>query len=132
MTTVSQFMMFAAFAIGVVSLSLLVMIMLKERDFEIGVLLSMGESKMKIIIQLVAEILIPVIAGIGIAILIAGLATEGLIEIISRASSIAPMITGSDVGLLAVSSIIIVILSSISTIIKVSKYHPRDMLTQMG
>ncbi|MCU9612368.1 FtsX-like permease family protein [Caldibacillus lycopersici] len=52
---------------GVVILSLIVILMVRERKHEIGVLLSLGEKRSKVISQFFVEMLIVLIVAIGIA-----------------------------------------------------------------
>ena len=52
---------------GVIILTLIVMLMIRERRYEIGVLLSLGESRLKVITQFFTEIVIVMIVALGIA-----------------------------------------------------------------
>ena len=52
---------------GVVILTLIIMLSIRERKYEIGVLLSLGESRMKVISQFFVEIFICMIFALGIA-----------------------------------------------------------------
>ena len=54
-------------AAGVVILTLIIMLSIRERKYEIGVLLSLGESRMKVISQFFVEIFICMIFALGIA-----------------------------------------------------------------
>lgn len=54
-------------AAGVIILTLIVMLTIRERRYEIGVLLSLGESRMKIIGQFFAEIFVCMVLALGIA-----------------------------------------------------------------
>lgn len=52
---------------GIIILTLIVMLTIRERRYEIGVLLSMGESRVKIILQFFSEIIICMIVALVIA-----------------------------------------------------------------
>jgi putative ABC transport system permease protein len=52
---------------GVIILSLIVILSIRERKFEIGVLMSLGENKLKIIGQFFAELLIIMIVGVALS-----------------------------------------------------------------
>ena len=52
---------------GVIILTLIVMLMIRERRYEIGVLLSLGESRLKVISQFFTEIVVCMIVALGIA-----------------------------------------------------------------
>lgn len=54
-------------AAGVIILTLIIMLSIRERKYEIGVLLSLGESQMKVISQFFVEIFICMIFALGIA-----------------------------------------------------------------
>ncbi len=52
---------------GTIILALIVILMIRERRYEIGVLLSLGESRMKIIAQFFVELLVVLVVGVGVA-----------------------------------------------------------------
>ncbi|MCH4168015.1 MAG: FtsX-like permease family protein [Streptococcaceae bacterium] len=52
---------------GIIILSLIVIMIIRERRYEIGVLLSLGEGKFKVIMQFFAELVVVMIVAVGIA-----------------------------------------------------------------
>lgn len=54
-------------AAGVIILTLIIMLSIRERKYEIGVLLSLGESRVKVISQFFVEIFVCMIFALGIA-----------------------------------------------------------------
>jgi putative ABC transport system permease protein len=52
---------------GTIILALIVILMIRERRYEIGVLLSLGEKRWKIIAQFFTELLVVLLIGIGVA-----------------------------------------------------------------
>ncbi|MCI1986817.1 MAG: ABC transporter permease [Lactobacillus sp.] len=52
---------------GTIILALIVILMIRERRYEIGVLLSLGESRAKIVAQFFVELFVVLIIGIGVA-----------------------------------------------------------------
>lgn len=58
MTQTSNLIIYIVFGAGILILSLITSLTLKSREYEIGVLLSLGESKIKVIGQLMSELLI--------------------------------------------------------------------------
>lgn len=58
---------------GVIILTLIVMLMIRERRYEIGVLLSMGESRVKIIAQFFSEMFVTMVVALVIATFSGGL-----------------------------------------------------------
>lgn len=57
MTQTSNLIIYIVFGAGILILSLITSLTLKSREYEIGVLLSLGESKLKVIGQLMSELL---------------------------------------------------------------------------
>ncbi|HCO71671.1 MAG TPA: ABC transporter permease, partial [Enterococcus sp.] len=54
-------------AAGIIILTLIVMMSIRERRYEIGVLLSLGESRAKVILQFFTEIFVCMVFALGIA-----------------------------------------------------------------
>lgn len=54
-------------AAGIIILTLIVMLMIRERRYEIGVLLSLGESRLKVVAQFFSEMIICMVIALGIA-----------------------------------------------------------------
>lgn len=52
---------------GIIILTLIIMITIRERRYELGVLLSLGESRSKIVLQLFTEVAICMILALGVA-----------------------------------------------------------------
>ena len=52
---------------GAIILALIVMLMVRERRFEIGVLMSLGETKAKIVAQFFVELFIVMLVSVGLA-----------------------------------------------------------------
>lgn len=124
---ISVIMVVASIVMGAVILTLLVMISLKSRDFEIGVLLSMGESRVKIVNQLIIEALVPVLLATMISLALSSF----------TASAIGGYVGGGEleigVGSFAILmifivSIALVLIASLNTAVKVIRYKPKEML----
>ncbi|MGL4335699.1 MAG: FtsX-like permease family protein, partial [Turicibacter sp.] len=58
MTQTSNLIIYIVFGAGILILSLITSLTLKSREYEIGVLLALGESKVKVVGQLMSELLI--------------------------------------------------------------------------
>lgn len=63
---------------GAVILALILMLAVKERMYETGVFLSMGEGKMKIVAQYVAEVLMVAVLAFGLSIYTGGFVAQGV------------------------------------------------------
>ncbi|MGL4337647.1 MAG: ABC transporter permease [Turicibacter sp.] len=68
MTQTSNLIIYIVFGAGILILSLITSLTLKSREYEIGVLLSLGESKVKVIGQLMSELLIIAILAFSLSI----------------------------------------------------------------
>ncbi|MGY3779346.1 ABC transporter permease [Isobaculum melis] len=74
--SISTIILWIAGIAGVVVLSLIMILSFRDRKFEIGVLLSMGESKVGIVLQMLTEVLILFICAFGLAIGISSASAE--------------------------------------------------------
>ena len=119
----------ASIIMGAVILTLLTVISLKERDFEIGILLSIGEAKVKIVTQLILESLIPVV--------LAGTASVFLSTAISGqvggalSDSINVVIGQGSILLMYICGVALTLIASSVTVYKVMFYQPKKILMAM-
>lgn len=67
MTQTSNLIIYIVFGAGVLILSLITSLTLKSREYEIGVLLSLGESKGKVMAQFISELLMIAVVAFGLA-----------------------------------------------------------------
>lgn len=84
---ISTIMVVGIIIVGAVILSLILVLNLKGRKFEIGVLLSLGEQKAKVILQMALETLIPVIIAFTISIAAGNLAAQQIGNIMLGSAS---------------------------------------------
>lgn len=68
LTTIATVMVYGIIIAGAIILSLIVILSLRGRQYEIGVLLSMGERRVKVMVQMALEILIPVLVAFTLSI----------------------------------------------------------------
>lgn len=126
---VATMVFWAAIVLGAILLTALVMLSLSSREFEIGVLLSMGESKGKVILQLAIETLVPVLLGV----------TAGALASTRTAAFAADMlgatrrgvevgIEGRAVGLVYLCGVGLALLASCVTAYKVLRFQPKKLL----
>lgn len=66
-TSFSQNVVLLVAVAGIIILTLIIMITIRERRHELGVLLSLGESRSKIVLQLFTEVAICMIVALGVA-----------------------------------------------------------------
>lgn len=63
---------------GIFIIGLILMLSIKDRKYELGVLLSLGESKIKIIYQLITEMIIVSLISVTIAVFASGFISQGV------------------------------------------------------
>ena len=122
-------MVFSAVIMGIVVLILLILMSLKDRDFEIGILLSIGEAKVKIVTQLILESLITVV--------LAGTASVFLSTAISGqvggalSDNINVVIGQGSILLMYLCGVALTLIASSVTVYKVVFYQPKKILMAM-
>lgn len=133
---------------GAVILALIILLSIKERRYEIGVLLAIGERKIKVILQLVLEMLIPIIIALSLSVAVGNLVAQTLgdkmlqsqVEQVENRSTdkivtekavdkIQISLTVRDSLVLYSSGILIVTLSASVPVLSIIFYKPKDILT---
>lgn len=129
--------------VGIVILSLVLMFWIRERLYEIGVLLSLGITKINLILQFVVETLIVMIFGFlsafGLEFILlkyissnaTSIFSEDLPKIISEELT-KISINGSDIIGVMIVMITIVIISVIIALLPILKMKPKKILTQIN
>ena len=129
--------------VGVVILSLVLMFWIRERLYEIGVLLSLGISKINLILQFVVETLMVTIFGflsaLGLEFIllkylssnITKVSSEDLPKIISDELTKISINSSNIVGVIIV-MITIVIISVVVALLPILKTKPKKILTQIN
>lgn len=125
-----QAMVAASVFMGSIVLVLLTILNMKPRDFEIGILLSMGESKWKIILQLMLEMLIPVFVSITASVFINAASAEGIGRLLS--STITVSMESGPIIMIYLFGLCLTVLASCITAYKVVQNKPKDMLMRVG
>lgn len=126
MTQLSSIMAAAAVITGGVVLVMLLSITLKDRDFELGVLLSMGEDKGKIWAQLFFESLVPVLLGMTAALSCSDAARQLVAGLFSTSMPIRQ--TGGAVLQMYAAGVVLTLFASGMTAWKLIKYQPKKIL----
>ena len=129
--------------VGVVILSLVLMFWIRERLYEIGILLSLGISKINLILQFVVETLMVTIFGflsaLGLEFILlkyisgnaASIFSEDLPKIISdELTKIS--INGSNITGVIIVMVTIVIISVVVALLPILKMKPKKILTQIN
>lgn len=142
-TKITNTIRIGSVVVGVVILSLILMFWVRERTYEIGILLSLGTSKVNLVLQFIVEVLLVTIFGLMIALGIemttikylasnvGSIFSEDLPKIISdELTKIS--INGSDITDMIVVLITIVIISVIVALLPILKMKPKKILTQIN
>ncbi|OGD33731.1 hypothetical protein A2V94_06430 [Candidatus Atribacteria bacterium RBG_16_35_8] len=118
--------------LAAIILSLLVIYFLNERLFEVGILLSLGEKKYRIALQVILEILMPAILAINIGIIIAGYLIPVIGKAVGTTMEISQQLTSVNILylflLINCCGILLVITSSIIPFITIKRYSPKEIL----
>jgi putative ABC transport system permease protein len=113
-------------------LSLLVVYLMNDRLFEIGVLLSLGESRYKISLQMILEILMPALIAINIGALVSSIIIPAVGKAVAAGMQIAQSLKSANIGalfLLAnICGILLVVIASIIPTIAIRKYTPKQIM----
>lgn len=119
-------------ALSAVILSLLVIYLMNDRLFEIGVLLSLGERRYKISLQMILEILMPALLAINIGALVSSVIIPAVGKTIAANMQINQSLTSANIGalfLLAnVCGILLVMIASIIPAVAIRKYTPKQIM----
>ena len=142
-TKITNMIRIGSIVVGVVILSLILMFWVRERTYEIGILLSLGTSKVNLVLQFIVEVLLVTIFGLMIALgiemtIIKYLASNvGSIFSEELPKSIADelmkmSVNGIDIVNLVIVMIAIVIISVVVALLPILKMKPKKILTNIN
>jgi putative ABC transport system permease protein len=120
-------MVTASMVMGAIILTLLVIMAMKERDFEIGILLSMGECKWKIIAQMILEVLVPVMLAVTASVFISGWVAQSIGTLLGG-ENIKVTIERAPVIIMYLCGLGLTLLASSVSIWKIMRYRPKKIL----
>lgn len=126
---VASLVLWAAIALGAILLAALVMLSLSSREFEIGVLLSMGETRGKVVLQLIIETLVPVLLGATAGALLSGRTAAFAADLLGAAEKgIQVGVDGWAIGAVYLCGVGLMLLASCVTAFKVLRFQPKKLL----
>lgn len=142
-TKLTNMIRISSVIVGVVILSLVLMFWIRERLYEIGVLLSLGISKINLILQFVVETLMVTIFGFLSALVLEFILLKYLSSNITKVSSEdLPKIISDELTKISINSsnivgviivmITIVIISVVVALLPILKTKPKKILTQIN
>lgn len=122
----------AAIGLGAILLAALVMISLSSREFEIGVLLSMGEGRGKVILQLTIEILVPVLLSVTAGALISTRTAVLAGDMLgATARGVEVGVEGRAVAVVYLCGVGLALLASCVTAYKILRFKPKKLMMNM-
>ncbi|WP_314396612.1 FtsX-like permease family protein [uncultured Gemella sp.] len=142
-TKITNMIRIGSVIVGVVILSLILMFWVRERTYEIGILLSLGTSKVNLVLQFIVEVLLVTIfslmtaLGIEIATIKYLASNVGSIFSEELPKSIADelmkmSVNGIDIVNLVIVMIAIVIISVVVALLPILKMKPKKILTNIN
>lgn len=142
-TKITNMIRIGSVVVGVVILSLILMFWVRERTYEIGILLSLGTSKVNLVLQFIVEVLLVTIIGLitalGIEITTIKYLASNVGSIFSEnlpktiADELMKMsVSGIDIIDLVIVMIAIVIISVVVALLPILKMKPKKILTNIN
>ena len=142
-TKITNMIRIGSVVVGVVILSLILMFWVRERTYEIGILLSLGTSKVNLVLQFIVEVLLVTIFGLMIALGIEMTTIKYLASnVVSIFSEDLPKtiadelmklsVNGIDIVNLVIVMIAIVIISVVVALLPILKMKPKKILTNIN
>ena len=142
-TKITNMIRIGSVVVGVVILSLILMFWVRERTYEIGILLSLGTSKVNLVLQFIVEVLLVTIFGLMIAL---GIEMTTIKYLASNVGSIFSeelpksiadelmkiSFNGIDIVNLVIVMIAIVIISVVVALLPILKMKPKKILTNIN
>ena len=142
-TKITNTIRIGSVVVGVVILSLILMFWVRERTYEIGILLSLGTSKVNLVLQFIVEVLLVTIFGLMIAL---GIEMTTIKYLASNVGSIFSeelpksiadelmkiSVNGIDIVNLVIVMIAIVIISVVVALLPILKMKPKKILTNIN
>lgn len=132
LSNIATLLFTASILLGAVILTALVMMSLGDRQFEIGVLLSMGENRAKVVLQLVLESLVPILLAVTAGVFLSMWASGFLGSLLgAERQGIQVVLEPFPVLLMYLCGLGLTLLASCVTAYKVLTYRPKKMLMAM-
>ena len=142
-TKITNVIRMGSVVVGVVILSLILMFWVRERTYEIGILLSLGTSKVNLVLQFIVEVLLVTIFGLMIAL---GIEMTTINYLANNVGSIFSeelpksiadelmkiSVNGIDIVNLVIVMIAIVIISVVVALLPILKMKPKKILTNIN
>ncbi len=126
--SISEALVVMSVVMATTILSLLVISNLNDRGFEIGILMSLGENRFKIALQMIVENVVIIIGAITLSLAFGGFITENVANVISSVD-LEIMINEVVISLLYACGIGIALAVSLIAVYRIVMYKPREILS---
>lgn len=130
MQAASTAMVYGSILLGAVILTLLSYLALRDRTYEIGVLLAMGEKKSCLVIQLVLEVLFPLLLSVSGAVALSAVFVSKLGALFGSAEMLVTM-EPVPIALVYGFGAALILVASLPTMYKVACYKPKTIIMAM-
>ena len=114
---ISNLMVIVSVILGTITLSFLILMNLRDRMFEIGILLSVGETKMRIMLQMLMESFCPVL-----------LAITAIKIAVDLSNGVQAAIKTQQIIILYLCGMGVVLASSMVMVYQIVRYQPKKIL----
>lgn len=128
MIGLSNLMVLISIILGIITLSFLILLALRDRMFEIGVLLSMGETRGRIMLQMLTESLVPILLAITAGVVVSFPISGFIRDSIDLSAGVTVAVGSVQIGLLYLCGIVLTILASLVMVYKIARYQPKRIL----
>ncbi len=126
--SISEALVVMSVVMATTILSLLVISNLNDRGFEIGILMSLGENRFKIAMQMIVENVVIIIGAITLSLAFGGMITENVSNVISS-HELDIVVNEVVVSLLYACGIGIALAVSLIAVYRIVMYKPREILS---
>ncbi len=155
MSLISTIMVIGIIIAGAVILSLILILNLKGRKFEIGVLLSLGERKLRIVLQMALEVLVPVLIAFSLSIATGNIAAQQIGNMMlgtnqpqssasdseavqsftgktyNKIDNVTVDVTSQEILQMYIAGILLALVSTAVPLVVVMRYNPKDIFAKI-
>ena len=122
------FMVIVSVILGTITLSFLILMNLRDRMFEIGILLSVGETKMRIMLQMLMESFCPVLLAITAGVIFSYPLANVIKIAVDLSNGVQAAIKTQQIIILYLCGMGVVLASSMVMVYQIVRYQPKKIL----
>ena len=125
---ISNLMVIVSVILGTITLSFLILMNLRDRMFEIGILLSVGETKMRIMLQMLMESFCPVLLAITAGVIFSYPLANVIKIAVDLSNGVQAAIKTQQIIILYLCGMGVVLASSMVMVYQIVRYQPKKIL----